>query len=140
MEKLSSIDDSSKLFLYSKLKKEIGLEEYLKIEQNFKYRQLLTKFRLSDHTLEVELGRYKNIPRNQRLCKTCKVLEDEVHFFLFCKINDNLRLPFVDFIESKFPSFNQLDSIEKIKIILNPDKNILSNVCTFIKRSLEART
>ena len=101
---------------------------------------MLTKFRLNDHTLEVELGRYKNTPRNQRLCKTCKVLEDEVQFFLFCKINDNLRLPFVDFIESKFPSFNQLDSIEKIKIILNPDKNILSNVCTFIKRSLEART
>ena len=82
-DKLSSIDDSSKLFLYSKLKKEIELEEYLKIEKNFKYRQLLTKFRLSDHTLEVEFGRYKNIPRNQRLCKTCKVLEDEVHFFLW---------------------------------------------------------
>ena len=29
-DKLSSIDDSSKLFLYSKLKKEIELEEYLK--------------------------------------------------------------------------------------------------------------
>jgi hypothetical protein len=48
-EKLSLINDSSKLFLYSKLKSDIKLEEYLKSDRNFKNRQLLTKFRLSDH-------------------------------------------------------------------------------------------
>jgi hypothetical protein len=37
---------TSKLFLYSKLKSDIKLEEYLKGERNFKNRQLLTKFRL----------------------------------------------------------------------------------------------
>jgi hypothetical protein len=50
-EKLSLINDSSKLFLYSKLKFDIKLEEYLKSERNFQNRQLLTKFRLSDHNL-----------------------------------------------------------------------------------------
>ena len=35
-EKLSLINDSSKLFLYSKLKSDIKLEEYLKSERNFK--------------------------------------------------------------------------------------------------------
>ena len=35
--------------------------------------------------------------------------------------------------------FNQLDSLEKSKIILNSDKEILPSVCNFIKRSLEAR-
>ena len=48
-EKLSLINDSSKLFLYSKLKSDIKLEEYLKSDRNFKNRQLLKKFRLSDH-------------------------------------------------------------------------------------------
>ena len=47
---------NSKLFLYSKLKSDIKLEEYLKSERNFKNRQLLTKFRLSYHNLEIELG------------------------------------------------------------------------------------
>ena len=34
-----------------------------------------------------------------------------------------------------------LDSLEKLKIILNPDKEILPSVtvCNFLKRSLEAR-
>jgi hypothetical protein len=49
-------NDSSKLFLYSKLKSDIKLEEYLKSERNFKNRQLLTKFHLSYHNLEIELG------------------------------------------------------------------------------------
>ena len=48
-----------------KLKSGIKLEEYLKSERNNKNCQLLTKFRLSDHNLEIELGRYKNITRNQ---------------------------------------------------------------------------
>ena len=62
-------------FLYSKLKSDIKLEDYLKSERHFKNRQLLTKFRLSDQNLEIELGRCKNIPRNQRHCKFCKTVE-----------------------------------------------------------------
>ena len=73
--KISNLDDSSKLFLYSKLKTDIKLEDYLKLTKN---RQLLTKFRTSDHPLEIELGRCKKIARHQRLCKTCKVLDDEM--------------------------------------------------------------
>ena len=67
LEKISNLDDSSKLFLYSKLKTDIKLEDCLKLTKFFNNRQLLTKFRTSDHPLEIELGRYKKIPRHQRL-------------------------------------------------------------------------
>jgi hypothetical protein len=64
--KISNLDDSSKLFLYSKLTKQtFKLEDYLKLTKQFNNRQLLTKFRTSDHPLEIELGRYKKIPRHQ---------------------------------------------------------------------------
>jgi hypothetical protein len=76
------INDSSKLFLYSKLKSDIKLEEYLNSERNFKNRQLLTKFRLSDHNLEIELAVTKIISRNQRHCKFCKTLDDELLIIL----------------------------------------------------------
>jgi hypothetical protein len=130
---------NSKLFLYSKLKSDIKLEEYLKSERNFKNRQLLTKFRLSDHNLEIQLGRYKNIPRNQRHCKFCKTLDDEFHFFFDCKVTDNIIPSFIDFMKTKYPHFNQLDFLEKLKIIRNPDKEILPSFYNFIKRSLGAR-
>jgi hypothetical protein len=57
LEKISNLDDSSKLFLYSKLKTDIKLEDYLKLTNIFNNLQLLTKFRTSDHPLQIELGR-----------------------------------------------------------------------------------
>ena len=42
---------------------------------------------------------------------------------------------FIDCMKTKYLHFNQLDSYEKLKIILNPDKEILPSVYNFIKRS-----
>jgi hypothetical protein len=49
--KLSKLTESSKLFLYSKLKNDIILEPYSLQLSNFKNRQLITKFRSSDQNL-----------------------------------------------------------------------------------------
>jgi hypothetical protein len=38
-----------------------------------------------------EIGRNLKIPRDQRLCAICNVLEDEFHFFFKCKRNANNR-------------------------------------------------
>ena len=54
-------------------------------------RHILTKFRLSEHKLLIEIGRNLKIPRDQRLCEICNVLEDEFHFFYECKRNTNNR-------------------------------------------------
>jgi hypothetical protein len=45
-------------------------------------RQLFTKFRVSDHSLEIELGRYKNITREERICKNSNLNEirDTLYF------------------------------------------------------------
>ena len=85
LEKLSTFDENSKLFLYNKLKNEIKLEDYLSTLKNS--RKILTKFRINDHNIEIEIGRYKKVPREQRICKACKVLDDEKHLFLHCHIN-----------------------------------------------------
>ena len=52
-------------------------------------RQLFTKFRVS---LEIESGRYKNITREERICKNCNLNEigDEYYFFLKCTANHSL--------------------------------------------------
>ena len=50
-----------------------------------------TKFRISDHSLEIEKGCYNKTLCEERLCKNCGVIEDETHFILKCKVNQNLR-------------------------------------------------
>ena len=137
--KLAKFDHSSKLYLYSGLKTTFKLEEYLKQLKKINSRQLITKFRISDHNLEVEVGRYKKIPRDQRICKICNVLDDEEHFFFHCRINNNIRQTFFENINNHVTDFNQLDSPSKLKKILDPDISILSSVVDYIKRSIELR-
>jgi hypothetical protein len=68
-------------------------------------------------TLNVECGRYHNVPCEQRLCKLCDMgeVEDECHFALFCKyytndrkiLNEKLRLEFT----TKLDCHDDLQSI-----------------------------
>jgi hypothetical protein len=44
--------------------------------------RLVCKFRLSDHSLAIETGRYKKIPQHLRTCNKCETLDDKNHFFL----------------------------------------------------------
>jgi len=45
-----------------------GFEEYLDFIKDKKIRISLTQFRVSSHDLNIEVGRYTNITRNQRIC------------------------------------------------------------------------
>ena len=110
-DKLSKLTDNSKLYLYNKIKHDIVLEEYLIQQKNFKNRQLIAKFRTSDHCLQIETGRYNNIPHQQRLCTACNILEDEYHFLLNCYLNQQPRNLLINTTENKCPSFTKAKKI-----------------------------
>ena len=59
-------------------------EKYLDCIINDNFRKSLTSFRISAHNLEIERGRYYNIPRNMRVCKLCNMqaVESEFQFFI----------------------------------------------------------
>ena len=60
---ISSIScETCKLRTYSLIKSNIGYENYLSNVRNVKSRETFTKFRLSNHDLMIEVGRYKKIP------------------------------------------------------------------------------
>ena len=50
------------------------------------YTMLITRFRVSAHTLLIEKSRYHNTERDKRLCQMCDMndVEDEYHFILKC--------------------------------------------------------
>ena len=50
-------------------------------------------FRISAHQLEIEVGRYKNIPALNRICKICSSgeVEDERHLIVSCNKYSSLR-------------------------------------------------
>jgi hypothetical protein len=72
---------------------------------------------------------------------TCKVLDDEIHFFLQWQINNNLRNVLINNIKKYMyhANFDQLDFFSQLKIILIPDQEFLPSVVDYIKQSLELR-
>ena len=81
--------EQSKLRTYALFKTEIGFEKYLSEIKNPSLRIEMTKFRLSNHKLMIEIGRHKNIPKELRFCPFCpNVVETEMHFILHCPVYD----------------------------------------------------
>ena len=84
---------SNRLQFYKVIKNEFKFEEYLTIPI-FESRKVITKIRCSDHPLEVEKGRHRNVPRESRICKLCPLgeVETEDHFLTKCAFFDRLKL------------------------------------------------
>ena len=57
------------------------------------HRFIITRWRLSNHDLKIETGRYTRptTPREQRTCDVCGVLEDEYHAIFVCPRYNELR-------------------------------------------------
>ena len=88
-ERDTILDNSSKCNIYKHLIDRFCLQYYLNISMPNCYTMLITRFRVSAHTLLIEKGRYHNIERDKRLCQMCDMndVEDEYHF-IFIRIYD----------------------------------------------------
>ena len=64
----SDINTNRKLVLYKDFKMNFSHEYYLDVISVRKFRHALAQIRTGHHPLEIETGRYTNIPRKQRLC------------------------------------------------------------------------
>ena len=80
------------------------------------YRTIITRWRLSCHSLFIETGRYKipYIPRDERKCMVCGTLEDESHALFDCRVHLSIRDTYKDLLK-EYPSTSQM---------LNPKKEI----------------
>ena len=83
-----------------------GTEEYIKTLHNRKIRSLISKLRCDTLPIAVETGRYRNVPRDQRLCAYCdrQEVEDAVHVIFKCTLYNAEREHFlqsIDFISNE---------------------------------------
>ena len=66
------INTSSKLSLFSIIKTNYDLEPYLQCIRYKSLYRILAKFRISNHQLSIETGRYENLEVDDRICKMCE--------------------------------------------------------------------
>ena len=73
----------------------------------------MIKFRLGSHRLKIETGRWSNIPRDERLCTSCNLLEDEYHVIYDCCKIDRADLVDIPQPLSSLWSYSKVNTLFK---------------------------
>ena len=132
----SEINNSSRLDTFSTFKQTIAFENYLDFIYEDKYRIAFTRFRTSSHELEIERGRYHDIPRHERTCKNCqmRVLESEFHFLLACPKYRHLRAKYFKKYYYHWPTLQKFKNLMSSK-----SKAVQINISKFIYHANKIR-
>ena len=99
-------DIKSKLRTYALFKSKAGKEPYLTDIQSWKHRTSLSKFRLSNHKLRIEIGRREGLEDFERICQVCgNQVEDEIHFLINCHLYEIPRETLFEHCKVEKPNF-----------------------------------
>ena len=113
-------------------------QPYLEKILHKKFRNALSKLRLSSHRLHIESGRWNRphpTPRVNRICSTCNILEDEYHFIFECSLYEEERQLLIKPYYRR--RYNMLKLIELFK---STNKNTLNKLGNYIYKCFEKRT
>ena len=126
-----------KLYYYKQIKNEYKAENYCYINLKRFQRSLLAKFRLGMFPINIELGRYQRIPKEQRLCPLCDLdkVEDELHILFDCPRYCELRKHLFEQAALTDALFNDVSNIDKMKILTN-NYHIVRKTATFLHQVL----
>ena len=136
LEKIKSGD--SRLRTYALFKIAPGFETYLDEISCVKERTALTKFRISNHGLMIERGRYSKIDKELRFCPFCPGrVEDEKHFLLECHTYKYLRSDLYNEVKIIFPSITNQPNDYRFLALMKGVST--SPVSRFILRAMGVR-
>ena len=116
----------NKLRFYRLFKTSFHVEPYCKLVLNRSHRGALAKFRSGTAPINIEIGRYNNVLLENRKCSFChnigiNVIEDEMHVLLHCPLYIDLRQQLYFKACQHFANFDNVDDVEKIRILLNEE-------------------
>ena len=134
----TKVFESSRLQYYAIFKDNFVTEseKYLHVLNDWKLRTALSRLRVSSHDLQIENGRYHNIPRENRKCVLCNLnqVESEFHFVMVCPLFTDLRRKYLPRFCWNFASH------QKFKLLLSSQskKNIV-NLAKFLYQAFLRR-
>ena len=114
--------------LYKHIDHDFYGKDYLRTINKNHLRIALTKMRLGSHNFMIERGRWSRptIQYTHRLCKTCDMLEDEMHIFFQCDRYSDLRQKYLPKHIHNHPSMFKF-----ITYLHKAEGKLLTNLATF---------
>ena len=112
------------------------LSDYLMSISNVKYRNIISKLRLSAHNLAIERGRHQNVERRLRKCIYCDVneIEDEFHFVIVCPKYTYLRNKYINKYYTNRPSM-----LKFVQLLNSTNVKTLNNLAIFCIKAFKVR-
>ena len=131
----SYIERSNKCLIYKHISKHRSLPPYLNSCIPTKCKKIISKFRLSAHTLSIETGRYDDVNRDERKCIKCNLqdTEDEFHFILKCPYYHDIR---TQYIKRYYTYSTYRPSVYKVTQLLGSNKK--RTLCSLGKYLIQA--
>ena len=131
----NSLHEIYRLNYYTLIKRSYYLNKCAEVLNIRKFRHFYFSLKIGSLDLEVNRGRYYNIPRDERVCKLCKSnIEDEYHFMMKCPFYQDLRQKHLSnkFIENP--------NVHKYVMLLSSNNDtIIYSVATFIHAAWQKR-
>ena len=115
----NNVCNNQKLTIYKEIKQRFETTNYIKLNLDRPLRSILCRLLSGTLKLHMETGRYKKIPRAERLCNICdlNLLEDEIHFVFVCPRYVVPRKLLFDKVESIETDFEELSYTQKLRIL-----------------------
>ncbi len=109
-----NVNSKPKLRTYKTFKYAIGPEPYVSGYLSRFKRSLLAQLRSGILPLNIEVGRFRNIKLEDRICSLCplNVVESEQHFILECPVYTDFRIILIHSITNLVHNFSEANPIE----------------------------
>ena len=126
---------------YATFKTTCDHEKYLSDVTNISHRFAITRLRTSSHSLRIETGRYCNpkLPVKERLCFSCKQIENECHFLTKCAMYQAERTQLFDNVSKLCPRFLALNDEQKCLFLLTAEGDIIRETGKFAEKAFVIR-
>ena len=133
-----NVDSQLKLRTYKLFKTQFKTETYVTQNLDRNERSYLAQLRLGILPIRIETGRYTREKLEDRLCHFCNnLVEDEVHFTLFCSKYNSLRENLYTKALNENVNFLTLSFTEKLSFLFDKCSRQLAK---YVKRSFELRS
>ena len=124
----SSRYNKTKLLYYNMYKAVYEPEEYVISGISKHRRSLLAQIRAGVLPLQVEVGRFRGVQYQDRLCLVCGDgnVEDEYHLLCVCNKYKDLRTEMFNKVDALCPGFKRLDFLSIFVILMSEYQSIVS--------------
>ena len=101
--------------------------------KKFEHRKNITRLRISPHRLQIEIGRYQGIHKEERQCLRCDSsdIDDEKYFVFSCSHLNEEREKIYD--DNNFSQLNPTEKLIWLMAVDNPD--ILTRISNMVQKA-----